>query len=410
LGCEAQESTSGTPLIQRAYIWQRTWTPALREVLDTSKGELAGFVALVAEIEPQDRGPPRVAGASVDYASLRETARPIGLALRIGAFGGPFGDADPLAKRIVSLAWKAIEQARTEGVEPAELQLDFDAATSKLDGYRLWIEMLRPAIAPTPLVITVLPTWMENSAFERLIAAADGYVLQVHSLERPKDPDTAFDLCPPQAARAAISRAASYGKPFWVALPTYGYQAWFDQRGELVGLAAEGPELSGARGYRAREIRSDPSTISALVRGLEDARPKPLQGILWYRLPQPGDRLGWPWPTLRAVLQGREPQPSTEIHLQRPEPELVEVALEASGEADSLLEGAVELRWQGARLLAADAVGGYTSDRQGPSALQLRPPPGMPGRLAPGKNLVIGWLRFDRPPEIHAYDASSARP
>jgi len=52
-----------------------------------------------------------------------------------------------------------------------------------------------------------------QSAFQPLIHAADGYVLQVHSLERPKSFDTAFTLCDPGVARGAVAKATQIGMP-----------------------------------------------------------------------------------------------------------------------------------------------------------------------------------------------------
>ena len=54
---------------------------------------------------------------------------------------------------------------------------------------------------PTPLVLTALPTWLDSPAFARLIRAADGYVLQVHSWEAPRTPEQPFTLCDPERAK-----------------------------------------------------------------------------------------------------------------------------------------------------------------------------------------------------------------
>ena len=67
----------------------------------------------------------------------------------------------------------------------AELQIDFDAAESKLAGYREWLVALRSRVGTTRLVFTALPAWLRHEEFRALAQAADGFVLQVHSLERP---------------------------------------------------------------------------------------------------------------------------------------------------------------------------------------------------------------------------------
>ena len=136
------------------------------------------------------------------------------------------------------------------------MHLDFDAATRQLDGYRRWLEALREAIAPTPLVLTALPTWLNSPAFVRLAQTADGYVLQVHSWAAPKTPDQPFTLCDPEQAKRAITKAARLNQPFQVALPTYGYRAWFDGQSRLLGLSAEGPRLAAAGNTQVREVRA----------------------------------------------------------------------------------------------------------------------------------------------------------
>lgn len=406
--CDGANPRAIPPLSQRAYIWQRAWTPGLREVMEQAKDSLEAWVVLAVEVEPRASSAPRVAQAGLDYAALRASGRPVGLALRVGPFGGPFSPEHPLTRQLLKLARQQLTEARKQGIEPVELQIDFDAATAKLDGYRIWLEALRTAIAPTPLVFTALPSWLDSPAFDRLVAAADGYVLQVHSLERPRDINTPFDLCPPQAAKAAIAKAARRGKPFWVALPTYGYRAWFDHQGHFVTLAAEGPELHAGAGQSAQEIRADPRTLAALVQDLGVNHAESLRGLIWYRLPQPDDRLNWSWPTLRAVLQGREPLSRNELLLERPQTGLIEVVLEASGEADSRLNHELVLHWSGAQLLAADGLEGFHSERLAPDRLSLQPPTAPPRRLAPGQRLRVGWLRFDHPPEISVYEAKTS--
>jgi hypothetical protein len=64
--------------------------------------------------------------------------------------------------------------------------IDFDCAESKLDGYRVWVEAIQRRVAPLPVTITALPSWLNSRAFQRLAAVATNYVLQVHSVERPK--------------------------------------------------------------------------------------------------------------------------------------------------------------------------------------------------------------------------------
>src|SRR2546422_1012672 len=137
-------------------------------------------------------------------SALRAAKRPIGLALRIGAYPGPFDCNGEVTALLVEQASSLIAEGQANQLQAGELQIDFDCAESKLDGYRVWVEAIRRKIAPVPLTITVLSSWLNQASFKRLIAGTDGYVLQVHSFQRPMDADAPFTLCDPVAARRAV--------------------------------------------------------------------------------------------------------------------------------------------------------------------------------------------------------------
>jgi len=369
-----------------------------------------GSLVLAAEVEFRPDAAPRVARVAPDYASLRESQRPIGVAIRVAPWSGPLDGHRPEAKFLVQLARDILSDARQHGIEPSQLQLDFDAATRQLDDYRRWLNALREAIAPTPLVFTALPTWLDSLAFARLVQSADSYVLQVHSWEAPRAPNQPFTLCDPERAKRAIAKAARLDRPFWVALPTYGYRAWFDARNRLLGLSAEGLDLMASDAVSAREVRADPVIMASLVRWLRTHRPERLRGVVWYRLPLPEDRLSWNERTWQTVMRGQTPTAKTEWVLKKTADGLIEIALhglieialQATGNADSALDTSLTLDWRQARLLAADGLANFALERTAPASARLRPPDSPP-RLAPGQRLAIGWLRFNQPPEISVH-------
>ena len=163
-----------------------------------------------------------------------------------------------------------IRESNSNQLAISELQIDFDCAESKLDGYRIWIEAFRKKLAPVRIVITALPSWLEQAAFKPLAEACNGYVLQVHSLERPQAPDAIPGICDPVAAKRAVEKADRLGVPFRVALPTYGYVIAFGPDGHFIGLSAEGPAKSWPEGVRLREARSlTPNEMAGLVSKLD---------------------------------------------------------------------------------------------------------------------------------------------
>jgi hypothetical protein len=386
------------PLPQDVYVWQRAWTGPVRDAIAQHAAAFSNVVVLAAEVSWKQKQP-SVVRVAVDYDALRAAKCPMGLALRIGPFAGPFEESDTTTRFLASLAASLLDEAKAKGLAPTELQLDFDCAESKLDGYHLWVTVLRRRIAPVPLVLTALPSWLKQPAFKPLAAATDGYVLQVHSLERPKDFNAPFTLCDPVAAQRAVERAGACGVPFRVALPTYGYLVAFAPDGRFVGLSAEGPARSWPANARLREVRADPLALAALVQAWTTNRPAAMRGVVWYRLPVAGDTLNWRWPTLGAIVAARSPHESVRAESRRVEAGLIEVSLVNEGELDISSRLAVEVRWQDARLVAGDGLRDFELVEAGASTarFQTQAPP---RRLAAAERRVIGWLRFNRDAEV----------
>ncbi|HEY0552626.1 MAG TPA: DUF3142 domain-containing protein [Thermoanaerobaculia bacterium] len=388
-------SASG-PLRQEAYVWQRSWNSAVQEAVRRTPG-ISGLVVLAAEVDPA-QGSPRVARIPLE-PSLKSSGKPIGVALRVTTFPSRFADEPAIGKLLAALIQDVILEAEAKRIALSEVQIDYDCPESKLDDFRGLLPLLRRATAPIPLTFTALPNWMgQRRAFAKLIAAADGYVLQVHSLTPPTSPKGDFSVLRAGEAREWVETAARFGRPFRVALPTYGYLAAFDSKGKLVGLSAEGPLLAWPAGLRLREARSDPAAAAGLVREWTRERPPELTGILWYRLPVEGDRLNWTFPTLRAVMTGRVPRGGVRVAVRAPEPGLVEVDLLNTGDGEAAAPSPVSIGWRDGSLLAADGLAGYqTAQDQGFVRLERR----RPGRLRPGERRTIAWLRFAAPTEIH---------
>lgn len=392
-------SAEGLP--HEAYLWQRHWDESVRASLHQARDQLSGVAVLGSEAGWK-RDQLQVARARIDYDILRESRLPVSLVLRVG--DGPFsGDADA-TKQLANLAASLVAEAKSARIPLRELQIDFDCAESKLDGYRAWVETIRRTIAPVPLTITALPSWLAHGSFAALARKTDGFVLQVHSLERPAGVRDPMTLCDPKAAQTAVATAARVGVPFRVALPTYGYVVGFDAGGKLLGLSAEGPMLTWPSGTRLRDIRADPPAMARLVRHWTDSRPANLQGILWYRLSTEHDSLVWSWPTLATVMKGGIPRSDVRVEFTQTQPGLVEVELTNQGDADDPLRVQATVDCGAARILAADGLGGFEVVRERAAGVRFRSRPS-PTRawLAPGERKIIGWVRLDQTKEIKAH-------
>jgi hypothetical protein len=397
--CSRTQDSGPRILNHEAYVWQRDWNSAVRQAISEHAPAFTGITVLNAEIAWSGKHPQPVR-VPLDYSLLKEVDRPVSLALRIGPFPGPFQATGEPIESIGQLAESLVRQAQDHGLAVAELQIDFDCAASKLSGYQIWVETLRRRVARTPLSITALPSWLRQSAFKELASTAGSYVLQVHSLERPRHISSPFTLCDTNAARRAVEQAGRIGVPFRVALPTYGYSVAFGSQGKYLGLAAEGPARSWPADAQLREVNADPEQLAGLVRHWSAKSPRALQGIIWYRLPVATDTLNWPWATLEPVMAGKGPRPELRVEVSKPEAGLVELSLVNHGTRRSQLRP-VSVRWAETRLVAADALQGFQVVELAGSALGFYPTAETSrALLAPGKKRTVGWLRFSKEQEV----------
>jgi len=208
-------------------------------------------------------------------------------------------------------------------------------------------------------------------------------------------------LCDPGRAADWVERAARAGRPFRVALPTYGYLLAFSPEGRFLGLSAEQAPPAWPPGTVVRALRADPVAMAGLVRRWVDDRPAALRGISWYRLPVEGDHLNWAPVALREVAAGRAPRAEVTVHLRRPDPALVDLELANEGTAGAPLARTLELSWTGGALVAADALHGFLLERTPNGGVRVVPSPeaGL-ARLAPGERRPVAWLRFDRATQV----------
>ena len=261
----------------------------------------------------------------------------------------------------------------------------------------MWVETIRRQIPPVPLVITALPSWLKQPAFAKLAAASDGYILQVHSLERPRGFNAPFTLCDPAAAKRYVEQASRLNIPFRVALPTYGYYAAFDAGDKFIGLAADGPSIQWPRGTHIREVRTDAAEMAKLLAFWNTNHPPNLRGVIWYRLSITQDTLNWRFTTLGVVMSGRVPQADLKVESRSPEPELVEVILRNNGTADCQNDFSVRARVRSARVVAADSLGGFDFSKQANGDVLFRAQELV---LRAGEQRRIGWIRTNRKAEV----------
>ena len=390
-GCrQAQQAVSG-PLTQRGYLWQREWTPAVIDAAVEADRRMDGVVILGAEIL-WEGGRPRVVRANIRWEAVKAFHRKCAIALRVAPYPGPFSTDDAAARVIAGTAKSLLADARAHSVSPDEFELDFHCAQKNLAGYRAWLGLLRPLVHPARFVITTLPSWLDQGAFPDLIRAADGYVLQVHSVPTREESGRA-SLCDPALARKWVAKAAKLGVPFSVALPTYRCLAGYDPAGKLLGVAMDSVQQAWPPGTQVLEFATDADGIAALVHEWQSGRPQAMRELLWYRVPVATDALNWRWPTLAAVMAGRKP--AHKLVLVKDGENPVDIALANQGEAEESFAGKVSVGWKGAAPVSSDALPGWKVD-VGSGVAVFTQETGHRVRVSPGGRRGIGWIRFEK--------------
>src|ERR1700746_536758 len=93
IGCHQAAPTASGPLTQRGYLWQRAWNSAVTDALTQAEARLDGVIILGAEIVWSGRIP-QTTRTTIDWDTLKNSEKPVGIALRVAPFPGPFGIDD----------------------------------------------------------------------------------------------------------------------------------------------------------------------------------------------------------------------------------------------------------------------------------------------------------------------------
>jgi hypothetical protein len=385
----AASSSSARTWSQHAYVWQRAWTDDLRVAVAAPPAAVDTLRVLAHELpsaasssssssysSSSSSAPPARIDVTVDVGTLARSGRDVVVVLRIDGARLP---AAPAATAALAALGATAARWRAGGARVVGVELDHDSATAALVDYARFLQQARPP--GERLAITALPTWADDPAALRALAAVvDDVVLQVHAVRAP----VLFDAVD---ARAAVDRfLAALGRAVLVAVPTY-----------RVTLAD------------GRVAQAEPAVVAPFARALRDgvdASTHAADGVVWFRLGHDGDRDAWgpaTWRTAVAVVDGEAPidalQPRVAARLR---------GVDATGDGlgDDVTEGgdvvvhndgAVDA-WgpdridvdvaDGGAVIALGAVRGYAVATDGHALVTAHPP-----RLRPGAALVVGFVR-----------------
>ena len=399
--CPAAEATNSLP--QDVYIWQRDWNQPVRQALAEHASSFQEIIALKAEVTWR-KGQPQLVQVPLDYTALKDANVPVGLALRIGPYPGPFSSDDKAAVFLTGLASAMVAEAQAGGLKPCGLQMDFDCASSKLDGYRMWVEAIR-ATTSHRCRAGQSPHCRTGSTNPR-------------SHVSPQPPMVTYCRCipskhpkaPTRHSRCAIPRrpAAPWIAPEDLACrfaspcqPTVTSSPSTTEGNFDVGLSPvkdqtrTGRPMCRCAKYARTRSRSRSSCKSGWTTAPPRCEASSGTGCRWR-----GDSLNLHWPcTLAAMMAGHLPREQVHAAVRRVEPGLVEISLVNDGDLDISSRLAVEVRWQNARLVAGDGLGGFDLADDGPSAVRFQTD-NKNSRLPAGEKKIIGWLRLSEDREV----------
>jgi hypothetical protein len=363
-------------LTTEVYVWQRADSPELRAALDRSRGVVTKHHFLAVEIGRHDSKWRVTRSAFPD-----ELISGNGLVMRIGASMAceSWREGEALDRVLAEVAWMAALPA-------AEFQIDYDCPQRSLGDYRRLLEKIRSRHPDRKWTITALPSWLGEPAAKSLFKAADGVVLQVHSLQLPDRPELPVVLCDPAAARDAVWKMSRLGTPFQVALNTYGCEVFFDDRNRVLDVVSEDLQQPPPNASRRSVGISDAAALAGLVAGWKLDPPRGLGGIVWYRLPLESDRRNWRWITLQRVSSGVTPVSDLRIEARAAANGSWDLVLANRGERDERLP---EIVSTGCETLVLEGANGYGADAADRLILENTAWPWLP----PGDALTIGWLR-----------------
>ncbi len=382
----------------QVYIWQRNWSPDVRDAAAAEIRSFARTVVLSRQIA-WDHEQPAIVRVGVDWQALKSAGIEVAAALRINPYSGRFDAQSPAIAQCVR---SIVDEAAAAGVKLSEVQIDFDAATARLGDFRQWLSAARTAAAPVPVTFTALPAWLSSRDLAPLARDARYFVLQVHWLDRPKRISDPLPLCDIPAAQRDLEKAGGLGVPFRIALPTYSYVAAFNTDGSFAGLAAEDAPPDWGEGKTLRLISARPDELAQFVNQLAADRPMTMLGVIWYRLPIASDRLNWPWQTLEAVMNGKIPAPGKlTVDCPAAADGALDIILSNNGEQDASTDATITLMWPGAPLVAADALAGFRILDRESNAIRIVGSSGWQNRIRPGQSEIAGWLRLGKEASIH---------
>lgn len=381
------------PDAHSVYVWNYDWKPAVSNaVQNAAAGGMQAFYVVCGELGGRGRVRP-------DGLALAAARRPVVPVVRVLTDRAKLLESDPtgLAGELTSMIRSSVDELAAGGTRVEEVQVDLDCPERLLGPYARFLEGLRPNLQGLRLSATVLPCHAARREIQALARVCDELVLQVHGTAFPAAVGEEGRLIDEAESRRAIRRMSALGTPFRVALPDYALAMVFDHAtGRRKGLRFA--HDTGTNPHELiRTLAPDPAVVHAVQ--CRAAAAPGCRGVIWFRLPVPGDALAWDLETLLHLTRGQVPEATRTARL-------VDTA-----------DGTRELRVRNHCELHARRVEIHLrwGEEEGEFGLLEGETAALPGILpetvlvnlpVPGEEAAVAWFRFDGPdPKIRMEDA-----
>ncbi len=385
------------------YIWQRNWDTYLEDAISAIQQKTGYFTVLCGDLKfAGERS--TVSLVDIKWPYLAPTETSVTLAFRITVQASKFFATDAIysiADSIKFAIGKIIKSAPQN--EIVGVQFDYDCPTSKLKDYARFIKIMQERLHPfkeklskLDVSITALPTWLQSNDFKELIQNTEYYVLQLHSFELPKDAAQASKIFPADNALSYMEEASNLKHPYYLSLPTYGYEVAFTKDGNFIGLRAENMPVSWNQNVEHNVVMTNPKEILTFIHGIEKTKPKYLLGFYWFRIPLKSDEFNWDIKTLECVLSGKKPSVKLKLDLVNSKDGLYEVYLVNSGEQNIFKDVNFNIRWPEDEQPLYDLMGKFHEIKieKGVNIFGSAP--------CVGQKVLVGWFRsFNKTKDIN---------
>ena len=371
------------------YIWQNQWSPDIAESVNRIEPLSNHFMVLAGEMKLKSNNL-YFSIVPVNWRYLKNAGTiTIDIRMRSGIANALQDNKTILiTEGIQNAVQKVISDSRIAGMHIDGIQIDYDCPTAKLTAYTKLIKEIKKTFPNLQVSITALPTWMQSKDFPELISSIDYYVLQLHSFEIPRGNNKSDYIFPKNNAAGYFHQAQSFHKPFYVSLPTYGYEVAYSKENKFLGLKAEGGIQVLGPGVQHKMMDTNPREIISFLKELEGNETTVFRGVCWFRLPVSSDRYNWNIKTLERVMNKEYPLESLDIDIIPNSSGLSEVYVTNNGEMNLSGKISFDISWDGEKPFY-DILGDFESselpDGQG---LHLT---GKAPRVAQKK--IVAWFR-----------------